>query len=318
MLLAALWPPGVAAEPAIIGIVDRGRTGPGSLHAGAAAALEERQDGAPPFELRAVEAEEAWRDLPGKLGRLTFEGNVVALLGPLDGAGAHIAAQVATLRRVPILTLSGEDSVTRAFDPWVFRGVPSDVAQARSLLAWALDEPGGSRVLGVVPDGRDGRERSASLREACEEIGISELAVVQPSTQGLPEVDAVLLWLDAKEAADFLVRRHSALAGALLLGSVRLDHGEFVSRVGRWGEGLVLPRLRDAGRALDETLGYEMTRALLTAAAAAPNPADLRQALASGVRFESAAGSFSFDERGNRVGDVPMGVLYGGELIALP
>ncbi len=88
----------------------------------------------------------------------------------------------------------------------------------------------------------------------------------------------LLLWLDAKPAADFLETLEAAqseLPRFSVLASTRLDDREFLERAGARAEGLTLPMLREA-------LGYEMVRVIAAAARQAGlQPQRLREALGS-------------------------------------
>lgn len=262
-----------------------------------------------------------WRDGAGETARLLLESSAVALIGPADRAGAHVAAQIATRWRRPLIALSPAQTLTRVKDPWIFRGIPDDGDQARALLRWAVPLPWEEQVVLVIPEGNDGRERQAALEDACRDLGVTPAAVIRVGSDAAGSereirslVDApartLLLWLDADPAAGFLEALATELPRYSILGSTRLDDRAFLERVGARAEGLVLTMLRAA-------LGYDLVRAVAMAARrAGAQPDRIREELASGLRFDGRSGSFHFDRAGNRVGAIRVGVVRSGELVA--
>ena len=336
--------------PIRIGLVEAGGHAAEALAAGAEAAVAEANarggvDGRP-LQLVKLVSPRPWRDGASMMARLIFDEGLAALIGPLDGAAAHVAAQIATRKRIPLITLSPEAALTRAMDPWVFRGVPGDGEQARALLRWSLPDPRGKRAALVVPDGREGRERLASLLEACRDLGLEATTVIfagdrraeaesgaSDSTIGagassIGIADVLLLWLDPEPALMFLQGLGGGWPPSRILGSMRLDDREYLARVPPWAEGLALPMLRAdgvRGRAgsdrggepdLNVALGYDMLRALAAAArGTGPEPGQIRDGLASGQSLTGRSGTFHFDRRGNRRGRIPIGILRDGRLV---
>lgn len=302
------WVPVAQAAPVQIVVLE---TGPAAetLSAGATAA------GSTVARLPAGVS--TWQQGAPMAARLVFDTSAVALLGPFDGAGAHVAAMLATKRRVPLIALSSEATFTRVFDPWIFRGVPDDEAQADALLRWVFPGADGPRhhaARVVVPDGREGRERADALTRACGRLGVSV------SADAAAPVDTTLLWLDAPEATAYMAEPRAS--GAPILGSLRLDDPAFLAH----GDGVAMPLLGGGGAAAGEThplawrLGHDLARAAVESARRdGPDPEKLRVRLSSGAALGSdgpdGAGVFHFDTHGNRVGAIPVGVVRGGRLV---
>lgn len=311
--------------PVAIGVVAHDG---GALLAGARAAASEVNGAGGvrgrPVRLVHLPPSRPWVDGPGRLARLVFEENVVALVGPVDPIGAHVAAQIGTRSRIPVITLSPEDSLTRAGVPWVLRGIPSDAAQARAGLERALAVPGGARAAIAVPAGRDGRERRASLLEACRDLGVQVAhGLDADATPALPDdVDVLLLWLDAAPAVELLARAGRRDSGYPVVASLRLADGTPARGGARpvllpeLGEPAGPPRAepcegaphRLSGGALGESslearLGYDMVWATAAAArrgGAGPEP--ILHELLSGCSLAGLSGRFYFDGAGNRRG----------------
>lgn len=307
-------------EPFRIGLLPGGPADTGVLLRGAmSAAAEVNRDGG--IDGRRVEiavlqpATGAWRDTASNLGRLLFEEHVVALMGARDGATAHVAAQIATRARVPLITLSAESSLTRAGSPWVFRAVPDDRAQVRALLAAAFATPRGRRAIAAIPPGRAGREKLRSLQNATAEIGIQLTAVVEVTTNvaaqpiALPESDVLMLWLDVDPALTWLGTVEDATLPAIILAPAQLNNARFHRRFSSWRhkgsswDGRFLtPSTRTEGED-HEHLIRDITLLIAHAAReSGPSPEALRGALAGGAAFAGRTGDLSFDLHGDRRG----------------
>jgi ABC-type branched-subunit amino acid transport system substrate-binding protein len=318
---------GTKPDRLVIGLL--AATGPSSesLTAGAERAVNEINaaggiDGLR-LDLVTLAAPGPWRDGAGLTARLVFENRVVGLIGPTDEGSAHVAAQIATRKRIPVITLSPEDSLTKAMVPWVFRGVPDDGTQARALLRWSFADPRGKTAVLAVPEGRSGRERAAALEGACSEVGVQIVQTLvgdRPSRRGTAAADVLLLWLDPGPAVDRLLAQGRRGTPRRILGSTRLDVPEFVGEAPDWTVGLALPLLRaEASSAviapgLPHALGYDGVRAMAGAALReGPEPGALRRGLAEG-QVRGRSGTFGFDQRGNRVGPINVGVVRDGRL----
>lgn len=274
-------------EPLTIGLLETAGPWAEAVAAGARQAVAEVNvtGGVAGRPLRLAELQPArpWRDFGSLAARLVSAEEPLALIGPSDGAAAHLSAQIATRFRVPLITLSPESSLTRAYDPWIFRGVPDDEERARRLLESVLDELRGRRAVAVVPAGRSGRGRRAALQRARSEVGAELVAVTHPGRPLRQRADVLLLWLDPEAAQEFLDQLDDTQIPAAILYLRHLD--------------------LELGRAL----GYDLVRLVAEAAASAgARPQEIRQYLAQGRTFTGRSGTFHFDRQGNRRGELTM------------
>ncbi|MFQ5763292.1 MAG: ABC transporter substrate-binding protein [Rhodospirillales bacterium] len=305
ILPAAAAPP----EPAAwrVGLIAGTDPWSASLAAGAAAAAERinRAGGINdhPLVLTSLPVARPWQDGAARIARLAAAPGTVALLGAADGAEAHLAAQVATRLRLPLITVSPEVTLTQAGSTWVFRAVADDREQARSLLARLPGGAAGRRGVLVVPAGREGRERLAALRRACAESGMNQvdLLTVPEAAAGLQPPppargDIVLLWLDAGPARRLLERWGERLPSVPVLGSSRLNHPAFLR--GLHPGGTMLP----GGRAESpQRLGRDLVNRLATALAQTDGDTDaLRATLAVTPFFSGKKGRPTLTRHGNR------------------
>jgi len=303
-----------SAEPLRVGLLSEGGGDDDPFLQGArraAAAINDvgGVDGRP-LEILALEAGSPWRDGASRIARLSATDGLVALIGGADGATAHVAAQVATRRRIPYLSSSPEESLTRAGDRWVLRAVPSDADQAEAMLRAAFERPATARVAAVVPEGREGRERLAALREACGRTGTTLSTTTSAPVPA--DADAVLLWLDPAPAIEWLARV-AASEGQPILGSIRLDEPELQRAATRGSHRLLLPMLTPAEggapisaseRSLAARLGHDLVQLVAEAALGADDePDQLLSRLLATPALSGRTGRLSFDARGNRIAE---------------
>jgi len=305
------------AEPLRIGLLSEGGSPDDPFLQGArrAAAVINRGGGVDgrPLEILVLEAGSPWSDGASRIARLSATDGLIALVGGTDGATAHVAAQVATRRRIPYLSTSPEESLTRAGDRWVLRVMPSDADQAEAVLRATFAQPSVARVAAVVPDGREGRERLAALREACERTGTTLLTGDSTAPAGQPTADAILLWLDPEPAIEWLGRLEPSERRPLL-GSTRLDEPELLRAVARGSLRLLVPTMSPAGagtsiaaseRSLPARLGHDLVQLVADAAiGVADDPDQLLSHLLATPLLSGRTGTLSFDTRGNRIGEL--------------
>jgi len=245
----------------------------------------------------------AWRDAGAQLARFIVERDLCAVIGPSESAAAHVAVQVATRLRVPIITFSSDSALTAAKAPWIFSAVPSDLEQARALLRQALPQPEAARALLVTPPGRKGRARLAALRKACAELGVR-------AEESYAGQDAVLLWLDAAEAKAYLQAAPRALASSCVLGSLRLQRRELLESAADGTTPLILPVLGDGSHELGAALGYDALQAIVRAAEQVGTSRDsIRAGLARLPIRARRSGLERFDANGSRVGRIAFSLI---------
>jgi ABC-type branched-subunit amino acid transport system substrate-binding protein len=327
LLLALATPAAFEAEAVRIGVLEGGQFAQGAAEAAAdlnaGAGMAGRR-----IELLQVTPESPWQDGAGLTARLVFEADVVALVGPADGTGSHIAAQIATRKRIPLLSVAPEDTLTQAHVPWVFRGVPGDAAQARAVLDLLFADSRGHSAALAVPAGREGRQRLASLRQVCGELGMRVHSVVEMERGALQDsaslsllraADVLLLWLDPEDALALLGRISADALPARMAGSTRLDDRRFWAQAPAQADDMVLPLLRrqaGSGKSTAHALGYDMVRALAAAAGSGGITAQrLQRALDAGMQLSGKSGVFRFDSNGNRLGRIPLARVRHGHPI---
>ncbi|MCP4896210.1 MAG: amino acid ABC transporter substrate-binding protein [bacterium] len=118
-----------------------------------------------------------WADNPWSAGarevvRLVYEDQVRALVGSVDSASTHIAEQVATKARIPLVSpLATDPSLTQARIPWIFRLPPDDDRQADILVEQGIQRFSFSRPALVTGTDHQGRVASEALLKALKQHG---------------------------------------------------------------------------------------------------------------------------------------------------
>ncbi len=307
-----------AEKPLSIALVGTGTALDRCIAWGAELALKEltaNSQSRPPFRLETLESPSPWRSGASLISRLAFQEEVLVLLGPAQGAAAHLVAQIATRRRVAAVLFSAEESLTQAHDPWVFQAVPSDEEQAGALLDWARKTEHLEKALAIVPPGREGRERFSALGRACAKRGIP-LAFFRQGAPGTKKGTVLLLWLDPGPALQFLRNLPQKQVPKLILGSHRLDHFPFLEGAPNRFSLLAMPRLGEAGGDFGERLGYDMISFLAPGLSKEEVGAEeLRDFLSTRSAMQGKTGSFRFGPTGRRQGSMEIGLLDGGRLV---
>ena len=110
----------------------------GQMWAGASLAMEEanRQGGyrGLPFRLIPAWSENPWAGGVADLARITYDQQVWAIIGGIDGATTHLAEQVVAKAQLTLINPAATDrSIHTAGVPWMFSCVPGDGVLAEAM-----------------------------------------------------------------------------------------------------------------------------------------------------------------------------------------
>ncbi len=262
---------------------------------------------------------------------MVSDDEVMGLIAPPNGAGSHLALQVAGRTAVPVISLCADSSVTEAGVPWMTRAVPSTVEEARILLKCSPSHPSaGERWAAVVPAGRSGREASRDLLSAATATGCSLQTPVtmpdSPTAQAeLPKqllsggATSVLVWLDPAPAGKLVKALQGAGFRGTLAGPGWLDCRGFLDAAAASVEGFIIPaivrqqeneeRFRTFSASYRTRFGYKPDAMALYSYDAANlllellsrfGSAALRRGTPPGFELAGASGMLRFDSLGNR------------------
>ncbi len=201
-----------------------------ALHDGKRIALAVADSSGPP-----------WGRADDRLLQLIFQQHVAALITSANGVLAHLGLQVGNKIGVPILTLSGDTTVTRMNMPWIFRLAPSDAMQARAMVR-RMDHGGSPhRVLLVSESDVDGRAglnafmasvRRSGMPLAATEVSFKPQRLLQTAA-ALPGLlqrtrpQGLVLWAQPEAAAALLrAWRRADVHPAVYLPQLAAQPGE--------------------------------------------------------------------------------------------
>lgn len=102
--------------------------------------------------------------------RLVYTHRVPAIIGPIGSLESEAAARAAQRLRVPLLTLTSEEDITR-LGGFIFRHRLTRSAQARTLARYAVQRMGLKRFAILYPDTAHGRAMTQSFWRTVESLG---------------------------------------------------------------------------------------------------------------------------------------------------
>ena len=224
------------------------------------------------FELRVGRLESPWLSTADSARDLIHVERCAALIASPDREVSHLAALVVTRAHVPLMTLSGDSTLTRAGSPWVFRPVTDDRAQIAALLDRLSRKP--ARVAALVPKGRAGSPVRADLSLLSGRTGIAFAPLVEVAAD--PTADVLEDSL-ARRGEPLLIWLPEAQSQPLLRAAASLGWEGPVLTPGSLGE----PPPADACAGLQVYAGFPL--------GGGPNPCELRFRESFQRAFGSAA-----------------------------
>lgn len=91
-----------------------------------------------------------WGDGAKDLINLAYRDSVLAIIGSIDGTTTHLAEQIATKSRIPLLApVSSDPTLTYIRLPWIYRLPPEDELQIREIID-AIKDSEQSGQVGVI------------------------------------------------------------------------------------------------------------------------------------------------------------------------
>ena len=103
-----------------------------------------------PFKIVQRWSGNPWGDGAKDLINLAYRDSVLAIIGSIDGTATHLAEQIATKARIPLLApVSSDPTLTYIRLPWIYRLPPEDELQIRELID-AIKKTDRSGKIGVI------------------------------------------------------------------------------------------------------------------------------------------------------------------------
>jgi ABC-type branched-subunit amino acid transport system substrate-binding protein len=342
-------------DPDSLSAVRIGLTGPGKtvdglhLQYGAALAIEDanRRGGyrGVPYEVIFRPDDGPWGTAAKQVVQLTYEDDVWAILGSLDGQHAHLAELIAAKAWIPVVTPWASDrTVDYANVPWVFRCAPDDGRQALALIRHASQQ--GYKHTIVLSEGdRESRTGWERLRDAARwerhhftlhiEYDPYNPTAILPRLERVT-ADAFIIWGKAQGALSLIRDIRKLGITAPVLGPILLATPEFANGAHELGDIVVVApyhlnedsseRRAFYERYMDKTgmppspvalYAYDATRLIQAAIEnAGLNRARIRDELAR-TSFDGLVGNIHFDTLGGNPAEPELMTLRLGEWISL-
>jgi branched-chain amino acid transport system substrate-binding protein len=129
-----------------------------------------------PFRLVQRWTDDPWKGGAKEMVRLVYDDSVWAVLGSVDGAATHMAEQVVTKARVPLIApVSTDPTLTYIRIPWMFRLPPDDEAQADALVREGVVARGLADVGLITSSDHDGRTVATEIVARLNAAGLAPL-----------------------------------------------------------------------------------------------------------------------------------------------
>lgn len=111
-----------------------------------------------PFRLKTRWSYNPWGAGSKEMIKLVYEDSVWAVIGSLDGTATHIAQQIVTKARVPLLSpVSADPTLTYIRIPWIFRLPPDFKIQTRVIAQQGIETASLKKVGLITSTNHDGR-----------------------------------------------------------------------------------------------------------------------------------------------------------------
>lgn len=305
-----------------------------------------------PFALVVRNDTGLWGASANEVVGFSYDDEVWAIIGTVDGANTHIGIRVALKTEVPVINVADTDpTLVETKIPWVFRNVADDRQMAYTLLYYLYKERGYKRVAIFRANNRYGRFGVGEFRAGSVRLGkpapieinyevnyenfnpdfsiqMERLERVQP--------EAVVLWADAAAAGNIVKTMRERGLGMPVFASERVVNPVFLEIAGEAADGVIatypydpdadIPALKAFNRNYRERFGrdpdtyaahsYDGTNMVIAAIRRAGlNRYRIRDALAEMKTYSGVTGEIAFDDVYSDRGPIVMVTVRGGEFV---
>jgi branched-chain amino acid transport system substrate-binding protein len=300
-----------------------------------------------PFRLVARWSDNPWTGGAAHVTQMVYADGVWAIVGGIDSASTHLAEQVTTKARLPLVCAASSDrTANSAIVPWMFSLVPGNQLQAPGLVAELARRVGRKPFVVIAGEDHDARSFLGELNRSLAKHGLApqfqfvyrpadgnHAALARRALDSQPS--AVVLVADAGGSAR-LVRelRGTGFQGEIFGGST-MGRRRFLVDAGPAAEGVILPLLVEPGEQLPVLEAKFQARFQRSPDFAAAGTYDAVQLLVAAVRkaglnrarigdalrqlspWNGAAGLVRWDTLGGNTRPMHLGTVSGGRLARL-
>ncbi len=208
-----------------------------------------------PFGLVVRNDNGLWGASANEIATFSYDDNVWAIIGSVDGANTHIAIRVALKTEVPMMNVGDTDpTLVETKIPWVFRNIADDRQMCYTLAYHLFHDRGFQRVAILRANNRYGRFGVAEFRHAAVRFGtpvpieinydmrwadLDSTFALQIDRVKRINPEAIVLWGDAEPAGHLVRRLREEGCRAPIYASDRIIHPDFARIAGTAAEGVV-------------------------------------------------------------------------------
>jgi branched-chain amino acid transport system substrate-binding protein len=304
-----------------------------------------------PFRLVAGWSESPWTAGAAKVVRMAYTDKVRAIIGGIDGPSTHLAEQVVTKARLPLINpVSSDKSINLANVPWMFSCVPADHILAPVLAEEIATLAGFSRpeIVFVSATDHDSHLFTVELLKFPDPYQISPAYHFEfdPAKKDFNELvekiisvtpDVLVLIAGAQPIAQIVTAIRQKGFTGLIFGGPSMGRRCFWEEAGRNAEGVIFPLLyrpplqvepndfeseflRRFGRQPDWTAAYTYDSVNLLVAAIRKgglNRACINDAVRNLSPYKGITGIIEWDGLGSNKRQVGLGTIKDGRIVPL-
>jgi branched-chain amino acid transport system substrate-binding protein len=317
---------------------------------GAQMAIEEANArggyGGKPFKLMVHNDKAVWGASSNEIVKLTYDDKVWAIHGSISGDTTHIALRASLKTEVPIVNSASTDpTIPETLIPWSLTTIQDDRVQCYTLARRIYTDLGLKRIALLRVNDRYGRFGVGKFKDASRRLGHpvvieqkyyagdtnfqGQLSIVADSN-----VDGIVIWGDAPEAAQILKQMRQAGMKQRVFGSFRVLGDELLPVAGEAAEGLEVvypfdparddPAWLDFNRRFEKhfgrrpeafaSLGFDTMNVLLDAICRAGlNRGKIRDALTAIEHYKGVTGEMVFDPNCKNIVPMYLATVRGGK-----
>lgn len=203
-----------------------------------------------PFELLARNDIGLWGASGNELVALDDQ-KVIGVIGSIDGNNSHIAIRVALKLEIPVVNTGSTDpTLTETRIPWVIRCNADDRQFNYALVNEVINKKGYTKIAVLRSNNRYARVGTKEFIDGTRRMGYpvrlhlryfpgetnfdDQLEKIQQA-----DIEAVLLWGEADEAARIVKRMRELNMNQAIFGCDRLISGDFAKLAGKDAEGVI-------------------------------------------------------------------------------
>ena len=286
-----------------------------------------------PFEIVTRNDAGLWGASANEIVSFTYEDQVWAVIGTVDGANSHIAIRVALRTDLPMMNVADLDpTLMETRIPWIFRVIPDDRQMAYTIAYYVYKQLGLQKVAILRANNRYGRFGVAQFRKSSIRLGkpapievnyelnydklnLDFLGQVERLQKAQP--DAVILWADPEPAGLLVKKMREVGMNIPVVACERIINPAFLKAAGKAAEGVIAtspynpdednPRLATFKRRYQEMFGetpdvyaahsYDGTQMVIEAIRKAGlNRYRIRDTLAAMRRWDGVTGEIVMDD----------------------